>query len=167
MATTEPQIHQPGTDDGWHGVIKTDSNHPPEQGRYHLYIGLFCPFAHRVNLVRHLKGLTDIIPISVTLPKEKPFIFAESDDEYPGSTTDRVLKSKGMKDIYLKSDPEYKGRFSVAALLDTATGLLVNNESAEMLHWLPNAFDDLVPEKLRSFNLYPSKHRATIDTITP
>ncbi|RAL59141.1 hypothetical protein DID88_006697 [Monilinia fructigena] len=58
-------------DGSWHGRIEVGGQFPPENDRYHLYIGLFCPFAHRVNLIRHLKGLTSILPISIVKPYPK------------------------------------------------------------------------------------------------
>jgi putative glutathione S-transferase len=97
-----------------------------------MLIGFFCPFAHRVNLVRHLKGLQEIIPLSVVRPYpkgEEGFRFPADDTEYGGSTVDPLYESKFLSDLYFKSDPEYKGRFFVPLLWDKKTTQAVNNVS--------------------------------------
>ncbi|KAH8807169.1 putative cell wall organization protein/glutathione transferase [Xylogone sp. PMI_703] len=166
-------IHKAGTDDGWHGVISQDGPFPPVAGRYHLYIGLFCPFAHRVNLVRHIFGLTDILPISVVKPYPKGdskgwpgWKFPESDEEYSGATVDKLYGKPYMHDIYFKADKDYKGRYSVPVLWDAVTETIVNNESAEMLRWLPTAFDSITQTK-KDVNLYPSDLASHIDELSP
>ena len=146
MSTTSPPskpIHEPGTADGWHGVIAPDGPFPPEAGRYHLYIGLFCPFAHRANLVRHLFGLTSFIDISIVKPYPKGdekgwpgWRFPKSDDEYPGATRDKLFGSEYLHEVYFRADKEYKGRYSVPLLWDKKGNTIVNNvrlESCE--HW--------------------------------
>ncbi|KAI4212591.1 MAG: hypothetical protein LQ351_004663 [Letrouitia transgressa] len=172
------EIHKPGTDDGWHGVIAQGGQFEPEKDRYQLYIGLFCPFAHRANLVRHLKGLQSVIPISVVRPyprggdqKFPSWIFPSSNSEYPGATPDHLFGSKYLSEIYFKADPAYQGRYSVPVLWDKKQGTIVNNESAELLRWLPTAFDstDLPspPAGLPPLDLYPSGFNSIIDTISP
>lgn len=96
--------------------------------------GLFCPFAHRANLVRHLKGLTDIIDISVVKPYPKGddkgwpgWKFPKDDQEYPGATVDKLFGSDYLHDVYFKDDEEYKGRYSVPVLWDKKANVLVNN----------------------------------------
>ncbi|KAF9894100.1 hypothetical protein FE257_009073 [Aspergillus nanangensis] len=171
--TESTSIHQSGTNDGWHGVISEDSSFKPELGRYHLYIGLFCPFAHRVNLVRHLRGLTQALPISVVMPYPKGnaqgwpgWRFPKSDIEYPGATVDHLFHSAYMHDIYFQADKEYKGRYSVPVLWDKQTQTIVNNESAEILRWLPTAFDTIVP-KVPGLDLYPASLADRIDELSP
>ncbi|KAK5097760.1 hypothetical protein LTR70_002802 [Exophiala xenobiotica] len=68
--------HLAGTKDSWHGTISDDGPFKPEKDRYHMYIGLFCPFAHRANLVRRIKGLEDVIPMSI--------VYFKADPEYKG-----------------------------------------------------------------------------------
>lgn len=133
MSQASASIHNPATADGWHGVIPS-AQFPAEKGRYHLYIGLFCPFAHRANFVRHLKGLTDFISISIVKPYPKGdangwpgWRFPDSDDEYPGSTVDHLFGEDYLHKIYFRADPEYKGRYSVPLLWDTKTGTAVCN----------------------------------------
>ncbi|KAL4817894.1 glutathione S-transferase [Aspergillus spinulosporus] len=124
--------HAPSTADGWHGSIPEDF--PAEPNRYHLYIGLFCPFAHRVNFVRHLKGLTELIDLSVVMPYPKGdskgwpgWRFPASNDEYPGATVDRLFGEDYLHKIYFRADSEYKGRYSVPVLWDRKTGTIVCN----------------------------------------
>lgn len=92
--------------------------------------------AHRVNLVRHLKGLTDIIDISVVKPYPKGddkgwpgWQFPNDNDEYPSATVDKLFGSKYLHEVYFKDDKEYKGRYSVPLLWDTKTNSIVNNVS--------------------------------------
>ncbi|KAF3008348.1 hypothetical protein E8E14_009217 [Neopestalotiopsis sp. 37M] len=167
-----------GPEDSWHGVVAPDSRFTPEAGRYHLYIGLFCPFAHRANLVRHLKGLQDAIPISIVKPYPKgddkgwpgwQFPGAQGpDDVYEGATKDHLFGSKYLHEVYFKADPEYKGRYSVPLLWDTKENTAVNNESHELLRWLPTAFNDILtkgsPEE--GLTLCPEHLRASIDEIS-
>lgn len=144
---------------------------------------MFCPFAHRVNLVRHLLGLQRILPVSVVKPYPKGdeqgwpgWQFAASDSEYPGATVDHLFGSKYLHEVYFKADPDYKGRYSVPVLWDTKLGTIVNNESAEMLRWLPSAFN-VVPStgaeggRLMSprggeLDLYPEAMASRIDSLT-
>ncbi|KAJ5234332.1 uncharacterized protein N7469_003500 [Penicillium citrinum] len=167
------EIHEPGTADGWHGIIPSPE-FPAEKDRYHLYIGLFCPFAHRANFVRHLNGLTDFISLSVVMPYPKGdakgwpgWRFPTSDDEYPGATVDHLFGEDYMHKIYFRADPEYKGRYSVPVLWDKKSETIVCNESAEILRWLPNAFNEFLEPSLSSIDLYPIHLRARIEEITP
>ncbi|KAK5225562.1 hypothetical protein LTR47_009090 [Exophiala xenobiotica] len=165
--------HLAGTAESWHGKITPDGPFPPQSGRYHMYIGLFCPFAHRANLVRHLKGLTDIIDISVVKPYPKGdehgwpgWRFPASDDEYPAATVDKLFGSKFMHEVYFKADPEYKGRYSVPVLWDRDTGTIVNNESAELLRDLQTSFNTLLPPEYAKVTLYPEHLRAKINEVS-
>ncbi|KAI5456891.1 glutathione S-transferase [Mariannaea sp. PMI_226] len=167
-------IHS-GPEDSWHGVVDVQGPFHPETNRYHLYIGLFCPFAHRVNLVRHLKGLESILSLSIVKPYPKGddkgwpgWQFAcPPDGLYENATQDHLFGSKFLHQIYFKADPEYKGRYSVPVLWDIKTGTIVNNESAEMLRWLPNAFDAILPNDSPDYelDLYPAHLRTLIDEI--
>ncbi|KAL4877811.1 glutathione S-transferase [Aspergillus karnatakaensis] len=177
MATETP-IHKPNTSDGWHGIISPnpDSNgdipFPPAPGRYHLYIGLFCPFAHRANFVRHLKGLTEIIDLSVVMPYPKGdengwpgWRFPSSNDEYPGATVDKLFGEDYLHKVYFRADEGYKGRYSVPLLWDRQTNSAVNNESLEILRFLPNAFNSLLPPDLAAIDIYPFHLRSAIDGL--
>ncbi|KAK1238813.1 hypothetical protein MKX08_005874 [Trichoderma sp. CBMAI-0020] len=164
-----------GPTDSWHGVIKPESQFPPEAGRYHLYVGLFCPFAHRVLLVRYLKGLESLIDVSVVMPYPKGnggragWRFPASNDEYAGATVDKLFGSKDLHELYFRADPGYEGtKYSVPVLWDTKEGTIVNNESAELLRWLPTAFEDILPKEGQKYelDLYPAQLRSQIDEIS-
>ena len=165
--------HLAGTAQSWHGQITPDGPFPPQKGRYHLYIGLFCPFAHRANLVRHLKGLNDIISISIVKPYPKGdengwpgWQFPSSDEEYAGATVDHLFGSKYLHEVYFKADPEYKGRYSVPVLWDKETNTIVNNESEELMRNLQVGFNTLLDEKYASVTLYPEHLRTKIDEVS-
>lgn len=164
-----------GPTDSWHGVVKPESQFPPEAGRYHLYVGLFCPFAHRALLVRYLKGLESLIDVSVVMPYPKGnggragWRFPASNDEYAGATVDKLFGFKDLHELYFKADSGYKGtKYSVPVLWDTKEGTIVNNESAELLRWLPTAFEDVLPREGQEYqlDLYPAQLRSQIDEIS-
>ncbi|KAL2069233.1 hypothetical protein VTL71DRAFT_15571 [Oculimacula yallundae] len=159
-------------DGAWHGQILEGGQFPPEAGRYHLYIGLFCPFAHRVSLALHLKGLTDTISTSVVKPYPKGndkgypgWKFPSADDPYEGSTPDHLFNSTYLHEVYFKEKPDYDGRYSVPVLWDKKTGQMVNNESLELLRNLNTGFDSILPEEFRHVDLYPESLRAQIEEI--
>lgn len=166
--------HLAGSKDSWHGTITHGGPFKPERDRYHLYIGLFCPFAHRVNLVRHLKGLQDIIPISVVRPYPKgdskgwpgwQFNHSETED-YKGATIDHLFGSKYLHEVYFRADPHYKGRYSVPVLWDKQTNTIVNNESSELMRDLQTSFNDLLQPELAAISLYPERLRPQIDSAS-
>lgn len=132
--------------------------------------GLFCPFSHRPNLVRHVCGLTDIISLSVVRPypntKEEGLRFPKTNDEYPGATIDDLYGSEFLRDIYFRADKDYKGPYSIPVLWDKETETIVSNDSADMLRWLPNAFDPILPVVHKRVHFYPMELRSQIDEIT-
>ncbi|KAI9733861.1 MAG: hypothetical protein M1834_002516 [Cirrosporium novae-zelandiae] len=159
----------PPTDGSWRHVIGTEE-FPAEKDRYHLYVGLFCPFAHRVIITRQLKGLQSFLPMSIVKPYPKDpdgWRFPDSDDEYPGSTIDHLFHSKFLHEIYQKSDPKYKGRYSVPVLWDKKTQQIVNNESADIMRMLNTVFNEELPvhSKRRAIDLYPEDLRSQIDEM--
>ncbi|KAF1941381.1 hypothetical protein EJ02DRAFT_404625 [Clathrospora elynae] len=164
-------IHKYGTDDSWHGIIEEGGQFPPEKDRYHLYIGLFCPFAHRANLVRHIKHLKPFLPISIVRPYPKGEPGWRFDETYPNATPDHLFNSRFMHQVYFRDDPAYKGKYSVPLLWDKKTGKIVNNESAEMLRWLPDAFASISNEEekagMKNVDFYPRELRAKIDDVSP
>ncbi|KAI9657372.1 MAG: hypothetical protein M1821_003053 [Bathelium mastoideum] len=170
---SSPEIHKPGTSDGWHGQIGSNSQFPPESERYHMYIGLFCPFAHRANLVRHLKGLAEIIDLSIVKPYPKGdergwpgWQFPETADEYPKSTVDKLFGSRYLHEVYFRDDKDYQGRYSVPLLWDRRSQSAVNNESAELLRNLQTGFNDILDSSHASLTLYPAPLRSRIDEIS-
>lgn len=170
-----PSSWHSGPDDSFHGKITPDGPFKPEKDRYHLYIGLFCPFAHRANFVLHLKQLDKYAGIETSVVKPYPkgddkgwpgWRFNHKDEsEYEGATEDRLFGSQFMHEVYFKADKEYKGRYSVPVLWDKKLGTIVNNESHELMRDLQHAFDDLLPQELRSITLYPESLRKEIDGL--
>ena len=143
-------------DSRFRDVVTADgsSGFPAEPGRYHLYVSLACPWAHRTIIVRRLKGLEDVISMSVVDPvrDERGWAFREG----RGHGADPVNGFDFLSEAYLACDPSFSGRVTVPVLWDRQTGRIVNNESAEILRMLNAEFDawgdaglDLYPEDLR------------------
>jgi len=138
--------HSPS--DGFHGRISTDGPFEPKMDWYHLYIGLFCPFAQRVNLAMDMKrikehaniGVSIVRPYSLNKGNGKTgltFNITKSDSDsqnnYPGATKDNNFGSTTLRDVYLKADHVFEGRASVPMLWDRKLEIIVNNESADFL----------------------------------
>jgi len=146
--------------------IQKGGQFPPEAGRYHLYVSLACPWAHRTLIVRKLKGLEDIIAVSTVSPRMGSDGWPFSNvDEFPGATTDPVNNSNHVKDLYLKADPDYGGRFTVPVIWDTKTGTIVNNESSEIIRVLNTDFNDMISPEKAALDYYPANLRQEIDEI--
>lgn len=135
-----------------------DGRYPAESGRYHLYVSLACPWAHRTLIVRSLKGLEDHISVSVVSPimLENGWTFAIDE----GSTGDAIHDHEFMHQVYTTANREYSGRVTVPVLWDTKTQTIVNNESSEIIRMLGTAFDGITGNHL---DLYPEALRGTID----
>jgi putative glutathione S-transferase len=132
-----------------------------EAGRYHLYVSLACPWAHRTLIFRKLKGLEDMISVDVVSPLmyDKGWVF---DADQPEATTDRLFGSSVAADIYVKADPTYSGRVTVPILWDKQTNTIVSNESSEIIRMFNEAFDGV---GAKSGDYYPQALREEIDTI--
>ncbi|NLS04453.1 glutathione S-transferase family protein [Rhizobium sp. P32RR-XVIII] len=131
-----------------------------EADRYHLYVSLACPWAHRTLIFRKLKKLENIISVSVVDP-----LMAENGWEFKigdGATGDQLYGAKTLWEIYRKADPHYSGRVTVPVLWDKKTGTIVNNESAEIIRMFNSAFDGLTESKA---DFYPADLRADIDAL--
>ena len=131
-----------------------------EPGRYRLYISLACPWAHRANAARHLKGLTDAIELNVVhwLMKDGGWSFRDGECV----TGDPAIGADYLHQLYTRAKPDYSGHVTVPVLWDTQRETIVNNESADILRMLGNAFDGCGANDL---DLYPESLRAEIDTL--
>ena len=122
---------------------------PADPSRYHLYISLACPWAHRTLIMRNLKNLESSISLSIVDPNmgDQGWTFSE----YPGSIPDFLYNSTHLYQIYQKSDPQANTRVTVPILWDKLTHSIVSNESSEIILMLNNCFDgeDYYPEELR------------------
>jgi glutathionyl-hydroquinone reductase len=129
-------------------------------GRYHLYVSLACPWAHRTLIVRALKGLQDIIPISVThwLMGEQGWTFMPGDGVIP----DPLYNSRYLHELYSRADEQYSGRATVPILWDQHTQTIVNNESSDIMRMLGSAFDHV---GAKPGDFYPQPLREEIDLI--
>jgi len=136
-----------------------DATFPVEAGRYHLYVSLACPWAHRTLVTRALKGLEDAVSVDVVDP------YRDDDGwqftpEKEGCTGDSVNGFDYLREAYVAADPEYTGRVTVPVLWDKQEGTIVNNESEEVMRMLDVAFDDLAT---RDVDLYPEGYREAVD----
>lgn len=128
--------------------------------RYHLYVSLACPWAHRTLILRKLKKLEDAISVSVVSPHmgNAGWTFNESE----GSTGDAVNGAATLADIYRLADARFTGRVTVPVLWDKTRRTIVNNESAEIIRMLNSAFDAFTDARA---DFYPPELRAEIDAV--
>ena len=133
---------------------------PAEAGRYRLYISLACPWAHRANAVRHLKGLTVAIELNVVhwLMTDGGWSFRDGECV----TGDPAIGADNLHELYTHAKPDYSGHVTVPVLWDTQTETIVNNESADIMRMLGSAFDGCGANDL---DLYPEDHRDEIDAL--
>ena len=110
-----------------------------EAGRYHLYVSLACPWAHRTVILRKLKGLENVVSLSNVSPDMLEDGWTFNTDE--GSSGDAVNNKQKMSEIYLLANPKYSGRVSVPVLWDKKTKTIVNNELSEIIRMFNSAFD--------------------------
>ncbi|HWL29516.1 MAG TPA: glutathione S-transferase family protein, partial [Burkholderiaceae bacterium] len=116
-----------------------------EAGRYHVYVSLACPWANRVLIMRALKGLEDMISVSVVNPYmgENGWTFEPA----PGVVADPVQQADYLYEVYLRAQPGYSGRVTVPVLWDLERNTIVNNESADIMRMLNSAFDGIGAKK--------------------
>ncbi|MCP1645568.1 putative glutathione S-transferase [Pseudomonas citronellolis] len=131
-----------------------------EAGRYHLYVSLACPWAHRTLIYRQLKGLAGLIDVSVVswLMRENGWTF----DRSLGSTGDALDGLEFLHQRYTRDDPHYTGRVTVPVLWDKQRKRIVSNESAEIIRMFNSAFDGLTGNDL---DLYPTALQGEIDAL--
>ena len=128
-----------------------------EPGRYHLYVSLACPWAHRTLIFRRLKKLGEVISVSTV----EPHMLAEGwtfSEAYP----DHLYGLTRLYEVYLKADPNYSGRVTVPVLWDKERQTIVSNESADIIRMLNSAFDAYGDPSL---DFYPEALRGEIDAI--
>jgi len=137
-----------------------------KKGRYHLYVSYACPWATRTLIVRKLKGLENFISVSVVSPHmgDLGWPFSTADD-YEGTDADPLHNSKHVRDLYLRVDPNYSGRFTVPILWDKETSTIVNNESSEIIRMFNTEFNELLGDEFSQVDLYPQALRQEIDDI--
>jgi putative glutathione S-transferase len=129
-------------------------------GRYHLYVSLSCPWAHRTVIFRKLKGLENVISMSIVSPDMLKDGWTFNKDE--GSSGDQVNGKSKLSEIYLLADARYTGRVSVPVLWDKQRRTIVNNESPEIIRMLNSAFDGFTNIHT---DYYPAALRGEIDRI--
>ena len=133
-----------------------DGGFPAARGRYHLYVSLACPWAHRTIVFRKLKGLEDVISMDVV----EPVMGDEGWQFGPDADRDSVNGKKHLHEIYTLVDPRYTGRSSVPILWDKERRTIVNNESPEIIRMLNSAFDAFTNNRA---DYYPAALRGEID----
>lgn len=131
-----------------------------EANRYHLYVSLACPWAHRTTIYRKLKGLEDMISLSVVHPfmVDKGWTFTEG----AGVIADPIVNADYLYEVYVAAKPNYTGRVTVPILWDKKTNTIVSNESSEIIRMLNSAFDEVGATDV---NFLPKALLAEIDTI--
>ncbi len=131
-----------------------------EPDRYHLYVSYACPWAHRTLIMRALKGLEEMVGLSVVHWRmlENGWTFAEG----PGVIPDPVCNAAYLYELYLAAEPSYSGRVTVPMLWDRKTGTIVNNESSEIIRMFNSAFDGI---GAKPGDYYPPDLRGEIDAL--
>ncbi|MGH7153638.1 MAG: glutathione S-transferase family protein, partial [Acetobacteraceae bacterium] len=130
------------------------------RNRYHLYVSLACPWAHRTLIMRMLKGLDEIVPVSIThwMLGEDGWTFNAGE----GAIPDPLFNSRYLYEIYVRADPQYTGRATVPVLWDRHTQTIVNNESSEIIRMFNTAFDGVGASQ---GDFYPKPLRQEIDLL--
>ncbi|MEB3336823.1 MAG: glutathione S-transferase family protein [Leptolyngbyaceae bacterium] len=134
------------------------SGYPVESDRYHLYVSLACPWAHRTVIMRKLKGLETVISLSIVDPYmgDEGWAFSNA----PGCIPDVVNGAQYLREIYIKAQPTYTGRVTVPILWDKQTSTIINNESREIIRMLDTEFTALAKPGV---DFYPKALWQTID----
>lgn len=137
-----------------------DGGFTAESGRYHLYVSLSCPWAHRTVIFRKLKALESVISMSIVSPDMLKDGWTFNRQE--GSSGDEINGKSKLSEIYLLADDRYTGRVSVPVLWDKKRKTIVNNESSEIIRMLNSAFDAYTNVHT---DYYPRALRTEIDRI--
>jgi glutathionyl-hydroquinone reductase len=136
------------------------SGFPAEAGRYHLYVSLACPWAHRTIIVRKLRGLENAIGMTVVDPvrDERGWAFRDG----PGFSSDPINGFHFLSEAYLATDPTYSRRVTVPVLWDTQTRRIVSNSDDDIMRMFECEFNAFAANDL---DLYPTRHRAEIEPL--
>lgn len=158
----------------FHSWVEADGSgeFPAASGRYHLYVSYACPWACRSVIVRRLKGLEEVISMSVVDPvrdhrgwafpaEQQPAVDAVG--SLPGPGPDPINGLDYLAEVYRTADPDFDGYVSVPVLWDKQAGKIVNNESAEIIRILNGEFDEFASNP--ELNLYPEELRGEIDDL--
>ncbi|WP_455814265.1 glutathione S-transferase family protein [Pseudomonas graminis] len=131
-----------------------------EPDRYHLYVALICPWASRTLIARKLKGLEEVISVSVVEPQltDEGWHFGD----FPGADRDTLNHAEYLHQLYTRADDSFTGRATVPVLWDKKTGTIVSNESADIVRMFNSGFGALATQ---SVDLYPEALRAEIDAL--
>jgi len=153
------------TEDGSAGPTG-DAGFKAEAGRYHLFVSLACPWAHRTLIFRQLKNLNDLISVSVVHPDMhgQGWSFKHDDESARlyETTGDSLGESQFLAEKYFQNQGDYQGNITVPVLWDKQNEQIVNNESADIIRMLNQAFDSLTGNTL---DLYPTQLQPQIDEI--
>ena len=149
------------TEAQFRNFIELNGDFTPDSGRYHLYVSLACPWAHRTLIYRSLKGLEEHISVSVVNPYmlENGWTFEES---FPGTTADHLYSREFLYQIYLQANSKYSGRVTVPVLWDKKNQTIVSNESSEIIRMFNKSFNELTGNAL---DFYPAQFQKKIDEI--
>ncbi|XP_072178402.1 glutathionyl-hydroquinone reductase YqjG-like [Diadema setosum] len=145
--------------------ITADGPFQPAAGRYHLYVSLACPWAHRTLIVRSMKGLAGAIGVTVVdwFLGDKGWSFT---DKQPKTSLDTINNCNFLREVYQKANPEYSGRITVPVLWDKKLNTIVNNESSEIIRMLNKEFNECAgSEEQRNLDLCPESLLGKIDEV--
>ena len=149
-------------DDAFRGWVTEDgsSGYPAARGRYHVYVSLACPWAHRTIIVRKLKKLEGVIGMTVVDPirDERGWAFRDG----PGHSSDPVNGFQFLSEAYAATDPSYRGRVTVPVLWDAVTKRMVSNSDDDIMRMFNSAFSRFTDSQL---DLYPEGLREEIDEL--
>ncbi len=137
-----------------------DGGFEAESGRYHLYVAIVCPWAHRARIFRRLKQLEPVVSMSICAPwrTDQGWEFEPAGELW----RDHLFGARYMHEIYVRADPAYTGRVTVPVLWDKRRGTIVSNESSEIIRMFNFAFDGVTGDRA---DYYPEALRTEIDRL--
>ena len=149
-------------DDAFRDWVTADgqSNYPAAAGRYHLYVSLACPWAHRTIIVHRLKRLESVIGMTVVDPirDERGWAFHSG----PGHSPDMLNGFHFLSEAYQATNPGYRGRVTVPVLWDSVTKRIVSNSDDDLMRMFNGGFNRFTDSTL---DLYPPPLRPEIDAL--